>query len=285
MSNGATSLVKLTGASAAPATPPVANAASPANARATAAQRLLVTVVIADCIIGGTPFRQQKQARLTELSHCWRTATVLSGSDGRSDLMNAPRTFHNLAIAGFMGTGKTSVGRLAAQQLHFRFVDTDELIESRAGKRIADIFAQEGEAGFRQRERQIVAELGGCVRTVIATGGGLTANEANLASLKAHALVVCLWASPEVIWDRVRHQGHRPLLNDPDPLGKIRELLAAREPFYRQADVLVNTQNRSIKEVAQHVVHQFHLARQRSGHDHSGHPHGGHHFPPPTHPH
>jgi shikimate kinase len=89
----------------------------------------------------------------------------------------------------------------------------------------------------------------------------LPADEANLASLKMHALVVCLWASPETIWERVRDHEHRPLLNEPDPLGRIRQLLAEREAFYRQADVLLNTGMRSVREVAQHVVHQFHMAQ------------------------
>jgi len=78
--------------------------------------------------------------------------------------------------------------------------------------------------------------------------------------LKRHSLVVCLWASPEKIWERVRGQTHRPLLNEPDPLEKIRRLLADREPYYRQADVLLNTEMRSLKDVAQQVIHQFHTA-------------------------
>ena len=90
--------------------------------------------------------------------------------------------------------------------------------------------------------------------------GGLPANPENLASLKTHSLIVCLWASPEKIWERVRNQTHRPLLNDADPLGKIRQLLEAREPYYRQADVLINTEMRSLREVAQQVLHQFHMA-------------------------
>jgi shikimate kinase len=176
--------------------------------------------------------------------------------------MGDQRRIQNLALVGFMGTGKSSVGRLAAAHIHFKFVDTDELIESRAGKTISEIFTQAGETSFRELEDHIVSELSQAQKTVIATGGGLAANDANLASLKNHALVICLWASPEVIWDRVRTQIHRPLLQDPDPLGKIRQLLAAREPFYKQADVLVNTEMRSIKEVAQHVLHQFHLAQR-----------------------
>ena len=171
------------------------------------------------------------------------------------------RSIHNLALIGFMGSGKSCVGRLAAEMMHFTFLDTDHVIEARAGKSISDIFAQDGEPAFRQWERRIVEELTRRHRTVIATGGGLPTDEANLTSLKTHALVVCLWASPEAIYERVKGHEHRPLLNDPDPLARIRELLTAREGFYRQADVLVNTEMRSLREVAQHVVHQFHMAQ------------------------
>jgi shikimate kinase len=174
--------------------------------------------------------------------------------------VTSARHIRNLALIGFMGTGKSSVGRLAAEQLRFEFVDTDQLIESLTGKTISDIFAQHGEDAFREYERQVVAQLATRERTVISAGGGLAANQANLDSLKSHALVVCLWAAPEKIWERVRHQTHRPLLHDPDPLGKIRALLAGREPYYRQADVLMNTGLRPLREVVQQVVHQFHLA-------------------------
>ena len=171
--------------------------------------------------------------------------------------MSTTRHIHNLALIGFMGTGKTSIGRLVAEHLHFAFVDTDELIESSTGKTIADIFAQQGEPAFRELEARVVTELATRTRTVISTGGGLPVNPANLARLKEHALVICLWASPEKIFERVRNQHHRPLLHDADPLAKIRSLLAAREPFYRQADVLINTELRSAREVMLQVVHQF----------------------------
>ena len=172
--------------------------------------------------------------------------------------MSNPRDIHNLALIGFMGTGKTSVGQLAAAALRFEFVDTDQLIESRAGKRISQIFADHGEPVFRDLERRVVAELTQREKLVISAGGGLPANADNLDSLKSHAFVACLWASAEKIWERVRHQSHRPLIaRDADPESRIRALLAAREPFYRQADVLVNTELRSIREVAQQVVNQF----------------------------
>lgn len=174
--------------------------------------------------------------------------------------MSAVRHIQNIALIGFMGTGKSTVGRLAAEQLKFEFLDTDVLIEHRSGKKITEIFAQNGEPAFRQLEAQLVAELAARTHTIISTGGGLPTNPANLESLKTHSLVICLWASPERIYDRVREQSHRPLLHDPDPLGKIRSLLAAREKFYKQADVLINSDLRSAREVAQQVINQFRLA-------------------------
>jgi shikimate kinase len=175
--------------------------------------------------------------------------------------MTSERAIRNLALIGFMGAGKSSVGRLAADAFHFTFLDTDRVIEARAGSTISEVFARQGEPAFREWERRIVEELTRRTKTVIATGGGLPVNEANLLSLKSHALVVYLWASPETIFERVHHHDHRPLLQEPEPLERIRALLALREPYYRQADVLVNTERRSVKEVAAQVVHQFHLAQ------------------------
>lgn len=174
--------------------------------------------------------------------------------------MQNGRHISNLALIGFMGTGKTSVGRLAAEILHFEFLDTDDVIVERTGRSIADIFSNDGEPAFRALECELVAELAGRTKTLISTGGGLPTNPQNLDSLKQHALVVCLWATPDKIWERVCHQGHRPLLNDPDPRQKIHDLLAVREPFYKRADVLVNTDLRSMREVAHQVVHQYRFA-------------------------
>lgn len=167
------------------------------------------------------------------------------------------RRFENIALIGFMGTGKSTVGQLAASVLGFRFVDTDEMIERMAGKRISDIFASDGEARFREYEREVVAKSRELTRTVISTGGGLVTNPANLASLKEHALVVCLWCTPETILKRVGHQTHRPLLRVENPLEKIRAMLEERAPAYRQADVLLSSEFRKPKEVALHAVHEF----------------------------
>jgi shikimate kinase len=174
------------------------------------------------------------------------------------------RHIRNIALIGFMGAGKSSVGRVVADQLGFDFVDTDTLIETRTGKSITQIFASEGEPHFRSLERAVVEQLEDRNDLVIATGGGLPTNQANLDSLKKHALVICLWASAERIWERVRHQSHRPLLQTPNPQERIQQLLAARAQFYRQADVLLHTDNRSQRQVCQQVVQQFHLAQASS---------------------
>jgi shikimate kinase len=174
--------------------------------------------------------------------------------------MQSDRRIVNLALIGFMGTGKTSVGRLVAELLDFEYLDTDEMIQSDTGRTISEIFKADGEPAFRALEEKAVVDLAARAKTLIATGGGLPMNPKNLDSLRTHALVVCLWASPEKIWERVKNQSHRPLLHDPNPQVKIRELLAAREPFYKQADVLLNTELRAVREVAQQIVHQFRLA-------------------------
>lgn len=166
-----------------------------------------------------------------------------------------------------MGTGKSSIGRIVADALEFEFVDTDAMIETQSNRTIADIFATNGEPVFRKLEEQVVEQLTSRQKLVISTGGGLVMNPDNLTSLKSHALVVCLWASAETIFERVRTQTHRPLLQTADPLAKIKELLDVRGPTYRQADVLIHTGLRSPREVALQVIHQFNLARKSKRRD------------------
>src|SRR3954469_4529576 len=106
--------------------------------------------------------------------------------------MSNARQLYNIALIGFMGTGKSSVGQLVAAQLHFAFLDTDHMIEARAGRTVSELFEQEGEPAFREREHQLVEELAQRRKTVISTGGGLPVRTENMASLKTHSLVVCL---------------------------------------------------------------------------------------------
>ena len=173
--------------------------------------------------------------------------------------MSELRQIHNLALIGFMGTGKSSVGRWVARRLQFAFVDTDARIEEQFGCSITEMFQRFGEPWFRKQERRVVAELAQCRRTVIATGGGLVANGASLVLLKQHSLIVCLWASPERIWERVRRQSYRPLLQTADPQARIRQLLSERAPYYRQADVLIHSELRSVSQVGQQIIQHFKL--------------------------
>jgi shikimate kinase len=175
------------------------------------------------------------------------------------------RTMENIALVGFMGAGKSSVALLVARRLGFQIVDTDKMIEEETGRTVEQIFSEDGEGKFREWERKIVKALTHLSQTIISTGGGLVVDPANLESLRRHSLGICLWASPETIWERVRHQNHRPLLKGPDPLETIRRLLVSREKFYRQADALVNTDGRSTRQVAHQVLHHYQLAaRDRS---------------------
>jgi shikimate kinase len=171
--------------------------------------------------------------------------------------MSDTRPLRNVALIGFMGVGKSTVGSMVAGLLDFGLVDTDRILEERSGRRISDIFAKDGEATFRRMESDLVRELEGVERKVISTGGGLPMTPGNLESLRSHAYVVCLWASVETVYQRVRHQGHRPLLHTPDPIATIRDLLQVRGPVYRQADLLLGVDYRSPNESARLIASAF----------------------------
>ena len=157
----------------------------------------------------------------------------------------------NLFLVGMMGAGKTTVGRLLARRLRRRFVDTDHEIERRCGVRIPVIFDIEGEAGFRQRESQVIAELTAAEGIVLATGGGAVLAEESRRCLASRGAVVYLHARPETLYARVCHDRNRPLLATPDPLGRLRELYAARDPLYRSvADIVVETGTQSVHALA-----------------------------------
>ncbi len=147
---------------------------------------------------------------------------------------------HNVVLIGFMGTGKTILGRALASRLGRPFVDTDTLIEQRAGRPIPRIFAEDGEAAFRRLEAEVVAAVGDARGTVIATGGGVVLNSENMARLRRGGVIVALRAEPGTILARVRRGTERPLLGA-DPEGSVRRLLAERGPLYDDADLVVDT--------------------------------------------
>lgn len=159
-----------------------------------------------------------------------------------------------IVLIGFMGTGKTAVGSRLAERLGWEFADADGLIEAEAGMPIHRLFAERGEAHFRALENAVVARLVARDRVVIATGGGAFADAENRRRLTARGTVVCLAADPETILARVGDARSRPLLDGPDPHGRIRELLAARAPIYALADVTVDTSCLSVEGVVDEIL-------------------------------
>ena len=158
----------------------------------------------------------------------------------------------NIVLTGFMGTGKTAVGRILADRLGCGFVDTDELIESRAGP-IPEIFERHGEEAFRELERSVARELAGRTGLVIATGGGMMLDPESAACLEPTAEVVCLTANPDTIIERIGDTALRPLLAVADASERVRELLAERAEGYGRF-ASVNTEGRNAEEVAAAVM-------------------------------
>ena len=161
----------------------------------------------------------------------------------------------SLILVGMMGAGKTTVGRLLARRLKRVFYDSDEEIERRCGVRIPVIFDIEGEAGFRARESQVIAELCTLDKAVLATGGGVVLADENRRRIAACGTVVYLHARPPYLWQRVRHDRNRPLLATADPQKRIEELYAERDPLYREvADVVIDTGKQSVQTLAKDLL-------------------------------
>jgi shikimate kinase len=164
-------------------------------------------------------------------------------------------TGSNLFLVGMMGAGKTTVGRLLARRLKLAFHDSDEEIVRRCGVGIPVIFEIEGEAGFRARESQVIADLCALERVVLATGGGAVLAAENRHQLASHGTVIYLHAHPMHLWQRVRHDKNRPLLATPDPQRKLEELYAARDPLYREvADIVMDTGEQSVQTLAKDLL-------------------------------
>ncbi len=141
----------------------------------------------------------------------------------------------NIVLIGFMGSGKSSIGRRVAAHFGFQFVDTDALLVAREGRAIAEIFAGEGEARFRDLETSVLKSLGVRERCVISTGGGVILRDENRALLRGLGLTVWLTASEDVIFERVSRTNKRPLLHTANPRETVTQLLAARRPLYEAA--------------------------------------------------
>jgi shikimate kinase len=169
--------------------------------------------------------------------------------------------FKNIILTGFMGVGKTSVGTQLARDLGYAFVDTDVLIEADQQIAINEIFEQYGEPYFRGIETKIIQHVLHSDRQVVSTGGGAVLRDENRAAFKKAGLVVCLTARPEVVFERIKNETHRPLLKTPDPMVRIKELLDSRARFYNQADLIIDTSEKSVDDAVNEIKKQVRYAR------------------------
>ena len=159
----------------------------------------------------------------------------------------------NIILTGFMGTGKSTIGKYIAARLGRKFIDTDALIEQKSGKTIAALFMERGEPYFRTLEQEAIAQVCTEEGSVVATGGGALVNEENVRKLKASGTVICLTATPEIILSRVQGNKDRPLLQSDNPLEKIRTLLASRADAYAKADLTIDTSGLNVEAVVEKI--------------------------------
>jgi shikimate kinase len=162
----------------------------------------------------------------------------------------------NIALIGFMGTGKTAVGKALAERLDKKFIELDPLIERKAGKTIPEIFSQDGEIAFRELEIEVAKEVAQGKNQVIACGGGVVLNKINIDRLRKESLIVYLTASPKIILERTSNDAEeRPLLKVASPRLTIQELLRFRKPFYeRAADIKIDTSKLDINAVVEQII-------------------------------
>ncbi|MCC5023683.1 MAG: shikimate kinase [Candidatus Synoicihabitans palmerolidicus] len=163
----------------------------------------------------------------------------------------------NLYLVGFMGTGKTTIGRAVAYRLQYQLLDTDHEIEAQQGRSIPEIFANEGEAYFRTLERAFVETGHPGAKCVVACGGGLVVQSGMLDGLKQRGVVIGLHASLETILRRTSASKNRPLLEVDEPMERIRTLYRVREPIYKRAGAVILTDHRPTTDIISHVMRTY----------------------------
>lgn len=161
---------------------------------------------------------------------------------------------NNIYLVGFMGTGKSAAGRNLAARLDREFVEMDARIEEQAQMTISDIFSRKGESFFRSLEQSLLEDLSRQNTIVVSCGGGIVVNPVNIQCMKESGTMVCLTATAESIYERIKRSTHRPLLQVADPLSRIRVLLAEREALYRQASFCVDTTPLSEAQVVDRII-------------------------------
>lgn len=160
----------------------------------------------------------------------------------------------NIVLTGFMGAGKSSVGRILAKRTGYTFCDLDALITKEAGISINDIFSRHGEQYFRRLETDIIKGLEAEDRLVIATGGGAVISSENRRLLHSMGCIVNLMAQSEDVIERLSAETDRPLLNDDRSHEKVREMLREREPFYADADIRIDTTGKKVEDIAAEIM-------------------------------
>lgn len=164
----------------------------------------------------------------------------------------------NIFLVGPMGAGKSTVGKLLAEKLHYEFVDSDHEIEARTGATIPMIFDIEGEQGFRSREAGMIDELTQRSQVVLATGGGAVETESNRQHLRSRGFVVYLKSPVDALLARTRHDRNRPLLQTDNPQKVLDELMQRREPWYLEmADLVIETQQVPVHRVVRQVIERL----------------------------
>lgn len=161
----------------------------------------------------------------------------------------------NVVLIGFMGTGKTSTGKLLANRLGYFFIDTDNKIEIDNKISINDMFAQYGEKYFRDKEAEAIHKVAECHNAVISTGGGVVLNEDNMVALRRNGIIITLKASVDVILERTgRRKNTRPLLKEEDRRQIIVDLLETRDSLYQRADLIIDTSELSPLQVTDEII-------------------------------
>jgi len=168
--------------------------------------------------------------------------------------ISAPSRVRTIILTGFMGTGKSSVGRLLADRLGFRYRDLDALIVAEAGISINEIFARHGEPHFRKLETDAVRRIAGAQRCVVATGGGAVIAPENRRLLREAGVVVNLTASVDEICRRLREETDRPLLRDDRSEERVAAMMAEREQFYADAELRIDTTGKSVEDVVAEII-------------------------------
>jgi shikimate kinase len=163
----------------------------------------------------------------------------------------------NIILIGLMGSGKTTIGKFLAQKLNKKFIDTDEYIETEEKISINEIFSRFGESCFRNLETDIIKKICQADNQIISTGGGIVERPKNLDILKKNGIIFYLYAPVEELYQRIKNEKNRPLLNNDAPKWVLEKLLNKREEFYELCDVKIDTTGKDIDQIAGEIIEKF----------------------------